>query len=83
MNDTYFTFRSLTAAQRGQAACWKHGIGTKLVRAPRNLSVRGCGYALQVSSGTAEQVSLILRLEQVPFGHVYRQWNNVTEEVDL
>ena len=83
MNDTYFTFQSLTAAQRGQAACWKHGIGTKLVRAPRNLSARGCGYALQVSSGVAEQVSLILRLEQIPFAHAYRQGNSGAEEVDL
>ena len=83
MNDMYFTFQSLTAAQRGQSACRRYGVAAELTRAPRSFAVRGCGYALRVPSDGAGQVSLILRLEQIPFERAYRLQNGGAEEVAL
>lgn len=60
MNGFYFTFRSVTAAQRGQLALSSAGIPSTIQRTPATLSVHGCGYCLRVSSRWAAQAAKML-----------------------
>lgn len=83
MHETYFTFRSLTAAQDAAAACRSRGASVALIRAPQSLSIRGCGYALRVPGAWESHVALILRLEQITYEHAYRQQNGRMVEVIL
>lgn len=61
MNGFYFTFRSVTAAQRGQRLLSSAGISAAIQRTPATLSVHGCGYCLRVSSRWVEQAAKTLR----------------------
>ena len=60
MNGFYFTFRSVTAAQRGQMMLSSAGIPASIQRTPGSLSVHGCGYCLRVSSRWAAQAAQVL-----------------------
>ncbi len=58
MNDYYFTYRSVTLAQRALRTLTEAGIPARLRRTPGALARNGCGYCLQVSprwSGAAAQ----------------------------
>ena len=83
MYDILITFRSLTAAQQARQACWERGISASLTKAPVGVSAKGCGYALKVSATALGQVSLILRLEHIPFSNAYRSTANGLEAVIL
>ena len=61
MNGYYFTFRSVTAAQRGQMMLSSAGVPSAIQRTPGSLSVHGCGYCLRVSSRWAAQAAKLLR----------------------
>jgi len=61
MNGYYFTFRSVTAAQRGQRLLSSAGIPSTMQRTPATLSVHGCGYCLRVASQWAEASAKVLR----------------------
>lgn len=61
MNCFYFTFRSVTAAQRGQARLRAAGIPSSLSRTPAALSVNGCGYCLRVAVRWASAAARTLR----------------------
>lgn len=50
MKGYYFTFRSVTAAQRAQRLLTDAGIGARISRTPGALAANGCGYCLQVSA---------------------------------
>ena len=82
MYDDLITFRSITPAQRGQALLRGHGLRVTLLRTPRTLSARGCGYCLAVKE-TARAAAL-LRAQGIPFGGVFRLLpGGDTEEVAL
>ena len=53
MNGFYFTFRSVTAAQRAQQLLQSAGISAGLLRTPAQLAVNGCGYCLRVGTRRA------------------------------
>lgn len=72
MYDDYLTFRSLTSAQRALAACQTQGIRAELVRAPKDLSAQGCGYALRMDGPDLDRAILELRLWGIPFERGYR-----------
>ena len=61
MNDYYFTYRSVTLAQRALRALTDAGIPARLRRTPGPLAKNGCGYCLQVSSGRAGAAAETLR----------------------
>ena len=61
MNGFYFTFRSVTAAQRGQRLLSSAGIPSTMLRTPAVLSVHGCGHCLRVSSHWAAQAANALQ----------------------
>ena len=46
--------RSVTYAQRMQRALARSGIRSRIFRAPRDLTDRGCAYAVRLRPGTLE-----------------------------
>ena len=78
MNWYFITFRSVTIAQRGEGAIRKAGIGCTLLRTPRWMEERGCGYCLQLRQRDVG-ASLILRQENgIPCSKIYRKEENGT-----
>ncbi len=81
--DWMITFRSITFAQRGQAALQRVGIDTGLQRTPKNLSNRGCGYCLLLKGRDAYLAVEILRQSQIDYGKVYAKTATGMEERQL
>ena len=54
------TCRSLTYAQRGARALERAGITGTVSRAPRNVSLGGCGYCIIVSAKNRERAITVL-----------------------
>ena len=78
------TFRSVTHAQRGERLLTKEGFRTHLLRTPRWMEARGCGYSLRLWTGDIAAGVAILRREQVPMQKVYIQTGDGTlEELEL
>ena len=73
MNVYYFTFRSVTLAQRGEGVLTGEGRACTLTRAPRWMEERGCGYALRLRCGEIEPWADLLRRRGVEFRKVYRR----------
>lgn len=61
MSGLYFTFRGVTAAQRGQKILSSAGIPATLSRTPTAIAVNGCGYCLRLSSQWAGEAAGLLR----------------------
>ena len=61
MREYCFSFRSVTAAQRGLHALAGAGIPASMTRTPVQLAKNGCGYCLQVSPDRAGAAAKILR----------------------
>lgn len=61
MNGFYFTFRSVTAAQRGQRILTTAGVPSALSRTPTALAVNGCGYCLRVAPHWVNSAARLLR----------------------
>ena len=55
MKDCYFSFRSVTAAQRGLRALTAAGIPAAISRTPGALAKKGCGYCLRVREARIEK----------------------------
>lgn len=84
MFDYYFTFRSITAAQRAQIALEKDGLYSLLLRAPRAMSSRGCGYALKVRGYDGQSAAAAFSIWKTPYTAVYRVYaTGETEETTL
>ncbi len=65
------TFRSVTAAQRGERALRNAGIDCNLRRTPRWMEEQGCGYSLRVSMNDLQQCKNILDRNQVRYKKIY------------
>ena len=72
MCDYYFTFRSITGAQRAENALTRNGLRISILRAPKFLSLKGCGYAIRVRSRDGRRAADILRRERAAFEGIYR-----------
>ena len=78
------TFRSVTYAQRGEAALRSAGIRCTLGRAPRAMEERGCGYRLSLGQADVYRALEVLRAKQVQYRTVYaRRSGGDWEEVAL
>ena len=69
----YVTFRSVTHAQRGERLLQKEGIRCALLRTPKWMEQRGCGYSLRLWTDQIRTVLKILQTGKVPLGKVYLQ----------
>ena len=76
----YVTFRSVTHAQRGERLLKNAGIRCNLLRTPRWMEARGCGYSLRLWTGDIAGGVELLRREQIPMQKVYIQTGDGTLE---
>ena len=91
--DWLITFRSITAAQKGERLLKKAGIDCTmqrneifcgLQRTPKQLSERGCGYCLRVRAEQGMAAVGLLREQQLPYGKVYRlDHSSMPQELEL
>lgn len=80
----YVTFRSVTHGQRGEKLLKKEGYRCNLLRTPKWMEVKGCGYSLQIWTNDIVQPVALLRQERIPMQKVYIQIADGTlEEVSL
>lgn len=83
MYDSYLTFSSLTAAQRGLELCRFSNIPVQLTRIPQELAVYGCGYGLNIPWSYCHRAAIELRISGCTFGHAFRKRLGAWEEVWL
>ena len=69
--DWLITFRSITAAQKGERQLKRADIICQLQRTPKMLSERGCGYCLRLRSQQGMQAVTLLREQKLSYGKVY------------
>ena len=77
MNVYFFTFRSITLAQRGEGVL----PGATLSRTPRWMDERGCGYSLRIRTDDPARWAEALRRRGIEFRKVYRVVEDSVEEV--
>ena len=69
----YVTFRSVTHGQRGERLLREEGIRCTLLRTPRWMEARGCGYSLRIWTEDIRGITALLRKHNVPMQKVYIQ----------
>lgn len=80
----YITFRSVTAAQRGEKLMHRSGVRATLLRTPKWMESQGCGYSLRLWTDNVESAVALLREGGVPFRRVYVQLpEGSLEELEL
>ena len=84
MFEYLFTFRSLTAAQSARSVLNADGIRAVVGRAPKRMSVNGCGYTLRVSAHSGIRALHLLKEKGAEYAHLYRAYHSGSmEEVRL
>ena len=80
----YVTFRSVTHGQRGEKLLKSNGVRCHLLRTPKWMEARGCGYSLRLHLQDAQRAAQALRSDQLPFRKVYLQnESGAVEEMTL
>ena len=80
----FITFRSVTHAQQGERILNGRGIRCTLLRTPKWMENKGCGYSLRLRAGDISDAVGLLRQGKVPMGKVYiRHENEGMEEVEV
>ena len=65
------TFRSVTFAQQGQRLLQQAHIACQLLRTPRWMEERGCGYCLNVPQGQGAEAAQLLGQNDIGYKKVY------------
>ncbi len=73
METVFITFRSITAAQRGEWILKEAHMKPVMLRTPRWMQERGCGYSLKLGSAFSEAAVEALRQKGAQFVKVYVQ----------
>ncbi|MBR2047563.1 MAG: DUF3343 domain-containing protein [Oscillospiraceae bacterium] len=71
MKSYLITFRSITYGQRAEQTLRALGKKSRLRRTPRWMEDRGCGYALEVTTGEVSELLAVLRQQQIPWRKVW------------
>ena len=80
----FITFRSVTHAQQGERILNGSGIRCALMRTPKWMESKGCGYSLRMRTGDVLAAVGLLRQAGVPMRKVYiRREDEAMEEVDV
>ncbi len=72
MHSILVTFRSVTFAQKAQRVLERQGISAFLLRTPKELAQRGCGYSLRLYKDIQQALD-ILRREGLLMGKVVEE----------
>ncbi len=83
MEMNFITFRSVTPAQRGQRVLQQAGIVCTLLRTPRWMEERGCGYCLRLRPEDRNRALALLRQAKLNFSKVYADVDGRVEELGL
>ena len=70
MNESYFTFRSLTSAQNASNILKHFGIAAQVVSTPAALSAEGCGYSVSVKRKDLNAAKAIFRQKMIPYRQI-------------
>ena len=82
MDVFFITFRSVTLAQRGERVLGDAGMRCALIRTPRWMEEKGCGYCLRLRCQDIGRWVEVLRRRGVQFRRVYvRQEDGEIREV--
>ena len=81
MGMNFITFRSVTPAQRGQRALQQAGMDCALLRTPRWMEERGCGYCLRLRPEDTDRAVALLRQGKLTFSKVYADRDGTVEEL--
>ncbi len=73
METVFITFRSITAAQRGERTLKEAHIKAALQRTPRWMQERGCGYSLRLAFPAAGAAAALLQQKGAQFVKIYAQ----------
>lgn len=76
MKDCYITFRSITAAQRGESVLRRARIDVVLQRTPRWMEEQGCGYSLGIHQQNVNETAMILKKAGIAYRKIYIQEEN-------
>lgn len=76
----YITFRSVTAAQRGERVLQTAGVRPVLLRTPKWMESQGCGYSLRIRTDELWPVVSMLREKSIAFRRIYVQTADGTLE---
>lgn len=84
MYDDYFTFRSMTGAQRAVQVLERAGIPAQLLRTPKQMERMGCGYSVRVRAAQSQTARWELERNQMHYSKIYRRyadggWEEATE----
>lgn len=83
MKTYYFTFRSITLAQRGEKVLREAGIRCAMQRTPRWMEEQGCGYALRLWVEAPGEAAGMLRERQLAPRRVYAQGKDGLKELSV
>ena len=76
----YITFRSITFAQQGQRLMEYAGIDCVLMRTPKLLQERGCGYCLRLRTSQTPRAMAVLKEKGARYSRVYHQHSDLEVE---
>ncbi len=79
----FITFRSVTPAQRGQRILQQAGITCALLRTPRWMEEKGCGYCLRLRPEDTQRAVALLRQNKLSFSKVYTDAEGGGEELQI
>ena len=80
MNEYYFTFQSLTAAQNASKMLKYFGISAPVISTPAALSPEGCGYSLGINKEEYNIVRQLFQQKMVPSRQILTGKNSKTGE---
>lgn len=72
MYEYYFTFLSITKAQRARTFLNEKGITSQLVQAPDSISSAGCGYALRIKQSDGTTAARYLQRNSLQYKRIFR-----------
>ena len=71
MSPYVITFRSITAAQRGERILQKNGIRCQISRTPRWMEEQGCGYCLKLGRSRIREAVAMLEENGIHYRKLY------------
>ena len=81
---SYITFRSVTFGQKAERILRRAGMECTLLRTPKELSHRGCGYCLGLRPEWIIDAARMLDSEKVEYGKLYaRNPDGTYEEIRI
>ncbi len=83
MEMNFITFRSVTPAQRGQRTLQQAGVSCTLLRTPRWMEERGCGYCLRLRPEDRNRAVALLRQAKLSFSKIYSDVDGRVEELQV